>query len=71
MGQKLIVKQEYRQAAIGLHYAAGQVIVVGEELARWLQADAPQSFEVYVEPAPKAVDAPPVDKMMRKPKAKK
>jgi len=55
-------------------FEAGQVFEVDDVTARWLQADSPGAFEVVVEPAEpegKAMEAPPVDKMMRAPARKK
>lgn len=70
MATKLIAREEYVLPNHNLHYKRGEVFVADDELLRFLMADSPGCFAVYTEPT-KAVDAPPVDKMLRKPKAKK
>lgn len=73
MTKKLIAKHEYTNGPRGLHYRAGETFAATDAEYLFLMADAPGCFEVYVEPEPtaKAIDAPPVDKMLRQPKAKK
>jgi len=69
---KLRVKSNYQ--SLGHDLKAGQVIEVGATLAEFFQRDAPGVFEVFEpkpEPEAKAMDEPPIDKMVRKPKAKK
>lgn len=67
MGQTLIAVHEYVNGPRGLYYRAGQTFDVTDAEYLFLMADAPGCFEPYV----KAIDAPPVDKMLRAPKAKK
>lgn len=57
---KLRVKHEYQNQRE--HYRRGQEIEVEDAHAAWLQRDAPGSFEVVVEKAPRQ---PARDKMMR------
>ena len=57
---KLRAKSEYSTATE--HYRKGQVIEVEDGHAEWLQRDAPGTFEVVVEKAPKQ---PQRDKMLR------
>lgn len=57
---RLRAKSEYSTATE--HYRRGQVIEVDDAHAEWLQRDAPGTFEVVVEKAPKR---PPRDKMLR------
>lgn len=71
MDKKLIAKHEYINGPRGLHYHAGEVITVTDAAYLFLMADAPGCFEPEVEPEVKALDAPPADKMLRQPKAKK
>lgn len=72
MAKRLISRDEYSLPPRGLHYKRGEVFEASDELMLFLMADAPENFSVYVEPEPaKAVDAPAVDKMVRRPKAKK
>lgn len=70
MAKRLISRNEYSLPPRGLHYKRGEVFEANDALYLFLMADAPDNFAVYVEPV-KALDAPPVDKIMRKPKAKK
>ena len=70
MATQLTVLERYDNAQMGLHFEAGQVVTVEDALAEWLQRDSPGAFALYVEPV-KALDAPPVDKMLHKPRAKK
>lgn len=64
----LRVKAEYRHGPRGLAYAADQVIEVDAALAAWLLADAPENFTpVVVE----TLDAPPVDKQVKRAPRKK
>jgi len=63
MATKLKVISEYRNRET--HYGVGSVIEVTDEQVKFLMADAPGCFEVYTEPEVKAVEAPPVDKMVR------
>lgn len=71
----LRAKTEYRNGPRGLHYKPGQEFDADDALYLFLMADAPGCFEpVQDAPAkaePKAVDAPPADKMVRRPKASK
>jgi hypothetical protein len=62
----LIALGEYH--AQKLHYMAGQTFEADDNLALFLMADAPANFEVVTV---KEIVAPPVDKMLRKPKASK
>jgi len=68
MAQKLRVISEY--IGRGMHFPVGQVLEPDNELYLFLMADAPGCF-VRIEDAVKAIEAPPVDKMLRSPKAKK
>ena len=54
-------------------YEAGKVYLIEQAEFGYLDADAPGCFEIAPEmiPEPKALDEPPIDKMVRKPKAKK
>lgn len=73
MGQKLIARSEYVNGPRGLHYRPGETFDATDAEYLFLMADAPGCFEAYVEVEPegKAIDAPPADKMLRQPKAKK
>jgi len=80
MAKKLKALEEYRGGAQrNLYFAAGQEFEADDDLYLFLMADAPGSFADVVDdkvkghpPAEaKAVDAPPVDKMLHEPKAKK
>ena len=51
-------------------FRAGETFDVSDEDARWLLSDAPEAFEI-VEEETKAPEAPPVDKMVRKPTTRK
>ena len=59
----------------GIYANAGEVKDFSDALGLYLRDSFPACWEVYVEPvvAPivAAIEAPPVDKMIRKPKAKK
>lgn len=70
MDTKLRAREEYVLPNRNLHYKRGEEFMADAELVRFLLADSPGTFEIVV-PEPKAVDAPPADKMVRKPKAKK
>lgn len=70
MAKKLVTLFEYINAPRGLHYRPGDVIEPSDADYLFLMADAPGCFAEYVAPA-KAIDAPPVDKMLRQPKVKK
>lgn len=70
MGTQLRAREDYVMPNRNLHIKRGEVFAANDELYRFLMADSPGTFEV-VEPEPKAVDAPPVDKMVKRPKAKK
>jgi hypothetical protein len=64
---KLIVKQDYQSRE---HvFKKGQIIEVPRLLADWFLADAPLAFEEHIEV--KAIDAPPLDKMVHKPRRSK
>lgn len=63
---KLLLLEDYYSSRGG--YKAGQVIDVPDRDALWLLADAPGCFEVVEE---KAMDAPPVDKQIKRPARKK
>lgn len=63
---KLKVISEY--IGRGMHFAAGTTLEADDMLFLFLMADAPGCFAVIEE---KAIDAPPVDKMVRKPARKK
>lgn len=67
MAKKLVALSEYTNSPRGLHYRPGEVFDVTDADHLFLMADAPGCFEPYV----KAIDAPPVDKMLRQPKVKK
>lgn len=84
MVKKLIAHEEYNLPPRNLYYKRGEVFAVDDDLFLFLMADAPGVFGIYTEP--KAIDAsfdtssnvlalevskPPVNKMMRAPKAKK
>lgn len=71
MGKKLQVRQAYRNREYA--FRAGDIIEVSDEIARYLMTDAPVAFvEVTgAEPETADVEAPPVDKMVRKPRRKK
>ena len=71
MGQKLIARAEYHNGPRGLHYVPGDAIEPTDAEYLFLMADAPGCFETAPEPTAKAIDAPPADKMLRQPKAKK
>jgi hypothetical protein len=72
MGTKLIAREEYHAAQRGLHIKRGEVFEADAELYRFLMADAPEVFAPAPDPQPtKALDAPPLDKMLRKPRVKK
>lgn len=71
MDKKLIATSEYTNGPRGLHYVPGDVIEPTDAEYLFLMADAPGCFEIAPEPTVKAVDAPPADKMLRQPKAKK
>jgi hypothetical protein len=67
MAKKLKALEEYRGGAQrNLYFAAGQEFEADDDLYLFLMADAPGCFEQV-----KAIDAPPVDKMLHKPKASK
>lgn len=66
MATKLRVVSEYRSRDVV--YGVGSVIEVSDEQARFLMVDAPGCFVVHVE---KAIEAPPVDKMVKRPGRKK
>lgn len=68
---KLTVRHEYHHEPRNLHYAAGQVIDVDATLGAWLCADAPDNFAPFVEPPTKTLDAPPVDKQVKRAPRKK
>lgn len=70
MDKKLIAKHEYTNGPLGLHYGVGETFDASDALYLFLMADAPGCFEEYRAPV-KALDAPPVDKMLRQPKVKK
>lgn len=70
MAKKLRAKEEYVMPSRNLHYKRGEVFEPTDDVYLFLMADAPGVFEVVAGPV-KAIDAPPVDKMMRAPKAKK
>jgi len=65
---KLRVTSDYR--SLGHDYKAGDEIDTSASLAEFFQRDAPGVFEL-VEPAVKALDEPPADKMVKKPARKK
>ena len=73
MTKKLIAVGEYTNGPRGLHYQPGETFDATDAEYLFLMADAPGCFEAHVEPEPagKALDAPPADKMMRQPKVKK
>lgn len=76
MGKKLRANADYENGPRKLHYRRGEEFEASDDLMLFLMADAPGCFEVVtplapVEPPAKALDAPPNDKMLRKPKAKK
>ena len=71
MAKKLVALSEYHNGPRGLHYKPGDVIEPSDELYLFLMADAPGCFVAEPEPTAKAIDAPPVDKMLRQPKVKK
>jgi hypothetical protein len=64
---KLIFISPYRNR--GVSYDPGQILDLTEAQAQAILADSPGSFAPHVEIA--AVDAPPVDKMIRSPSRKK
>jgi hypothetical protein len=67
---KLYLLQEYISRSV--HYKAGETIEIDRETALFLQRDAPGCFApVEWLNARKAVEAPPVDKMVKKPAKKK
>ena len=66
---KLYLLQEY--ISRGVHYKAGETIEVDRDTALFLQRDAPGCFAPVNAPEVKAVEAPPVDKMVKKPAKKK
>lgn len=73
---KLRVRDAYSHGPRGLHYAAGQVIVVDETLGAWLRADAPDNFAPFVERViepvkTEALDEPPADKQVKRAPRKK
>lgn len=70
MDKKLSAVYEYTNSPRGLHYRPGDVFAVTDAEYLFLMADAPGCFEEYREPV-KAMNAPPQDKMLRQPKAKK
>ena len=61
MAKKLKVLSDYRSR--GVFYRRGDVIEVDEAMAHWLRSDAPGCFEEW-QPEQKAMQAPPVDKMV-------
>ncbi len=61
---KLNVLADYRSREI--FYQKGITIEVTEVEWDFLQRDAPGCFEVWSAPEPKAPDAPPVDKMVKR-----
>lgn len=81
MAKKLIALSEYHAPSRGLHYKAGELFDADDALYLFLMADAPGCFsegKEVVAPAasklaPHAAEmtAPPVDKMVHAPKAKK
>lgn len=73
MGKKLIAQGEYRNDPRQLHYRPGERFDASDALYLFLMTDAPGVFVIapeYTEEA-KAVDAPPADKMVKSPRAKK
>lgn len=64
MAEKLKVVSEY--IGRGMHFPAGQILEPDDDLYLFLMADAPGCFEQV-----KEIVAPPVDKMVHAPKAKK
>jgi hypothetical protein len=64
---KLICTHRYRNR--GVDYAPGAILDLAADEAAALLADSPGSFEPYA--PPKAMDAPPIDKMVRNPRRKK
>lgn len=63
---KLLLLDDYYSQRGG--WAKGQEIEVDDRLGQWLLNDAPGCFEVIPYGLP---DAPPVDKMIKKPARKK
>ena len=72
---KLLVLVDYTSRE--LQFKAGQVIEVSDVAGKFLLADAPECFAAQSTLAPavhtdkKALDNPPVDKMIRQPARKK
>lgn len=64
----LLCKSRYRTPQA--EYLPGRVYEVTEAHAAFLMADSPGSFVVQAEPEAKAFDAPPVDKMVKRTRAK-
>ena len=74
MAKKLKALEEYRGGAQrNLYFAAGQEFEADDDLYLFLMADAPGSFAQFEQMPGQArdIDAPPVDKMLHAPKAKK
>jgi hypothetical protein len=69
MGKTLRAKEEYILPNRGLHYRRGDIFWPDDALFLFLMADSPGTFEIVEEV--KAVDAPPLNKMVRAPKGKK
>lgn len=70
MAKKLRALGRYENGPRSLVYVAGQEFDATDDLFLFLMADAPGNFEPVTEQA-KAVEKPPVDKMVKKPAAKK
>lgn len=74
-----MAQSAYTNGPRGLQFRPGEVFEVNDALFAYLMADAPGVFVEFVpeppvvagEPTPKALDAPPMDKAMRAPRAKK
>lgn len=67
---------DYRSGAG--QWAAGELVELTDDLAAWLGRDVPGCLEPVVdepepepEPEPRAIEAPPADRMQRKPAQKR
>lgn len=71
---RLVCLSDYQHSGRNLLYTEDQVFEADEDLAAFLERDAPGCFAPYKEPAEssaRALDEPPANKMIGSPPAKK